>query len=140
MRVNLREIAARAGDNPGKPLWDALGDLSTLEVGPNYVLVATYVAPEKIGSIYVSDRRMEEDRFQGKIGLVVKKGPCAFEDVGNTKFGGFNPQVGDWVIYRPSDAIECFVRDRRKVNEGTACRFVEDVVIKGYTTNPDQVY
>ncbi len=141
MRTNLREIAARATkDDPGRPLWEALGDLSEMEMGPSYLLVATYIAPDRIGSILLADRRLDEDRFQGKIGLIVKAGSLAFTNSGRTDFGGFAPQVGDWVMYRPSDGLECFVRDRRKINEGTSCRLLSDALIMAKVPAPDLIY
>ena len=68
MRVNLRELAARADGNPATPLQEAAGDLSDYEIFHNLVLVATYVAPEKIGSIIVTDNRQAEDRREASRG------------------------------------------------------------------------
>jgi hypothetical protein len=147
MRANLREIAAAASHDPAKALLDAAGDLSDYEVFHNLVLVATYVAPdrimkgfEKIGGLVRTDRNVDEDRFQGKIGLVLKHGPCAFQDDARTRFGGATIKPGDWVIYRPSDAHELFIRDRRAVNEGLPCRMIEDVFIKGKVSDPSLIY
>ncbi len=140
MRVNLRDIATRATHSPSEPLLDAAGDLDDYEVFHNLVLVATYIAPEKIGSIIMPDRKIDEDRFQGKIGLVLKVGPCAFVDDARGKYGGVFVEPGDWVIYRPSDGHELFIRDRRTLNDGLSCRLIEDVFIKGRISRPDLVY
>ena len=140
MRVNLREIAEVAGFDPAKPLLEAAGDLSDYTVCHNLILVATYIAPEKIGSIIMPDRKIDEDRFQGKVGLVLKCGPQAFEDDGARTYGGVKVKPGDWVMYRPSDAMEVFIRDRRKVNDGLSCRLIEDVFIKMKVTDPSLIY
>ena len=61
-----------------------IGDLSTFELFNNQVLVAVYVRPKKTKSgIYLPDATVDEDKIQGKVGLVVKKGPLAFVDESN---------------------------------------------------------
>lgn len=141
MRANLRDIAAAANHDPKQALLDAAGDLSDYQVFHNLVLVATYVQPEKTkGGILLPDGSLEEDRFQGKIGLVLKKGPLAFKDDSVAKFGGVDVEPGDWVMYRPSDGIECFIRDRRHINNGLPCRLIEDSLIKGTVTDPSLIY
>jgi len=140
MRVNLREIAEVAGFDPAKPLWEAAGDLGDYVVCHNLILVATYIAPEKVGSIIMPDRKIDEDRFQGKVGLVLKVGPQAFRDDGSRSYGGIHVRRGDWVMYRPSDAMEVFIRDRRKINDGLSCRLIEDVFIKMVVKDPSLIY
>src|SRR5271170_2423267 len=105
MRVNLRALAEAATHDPAKPLLEAAGDLSDYEILHNLVLVATYVPPPKIFKgpdgeekpFYESDKSLQEHRFQGKVGLVLKIGPTAFVDDGATKFGGTAIERGDWV-------------------------------------------
>ena len=140
MRLNLREIAQRANFDPKKSLLDSAGALEEYEVFHNLVLVATYVPSEKIGSIIVPDRSLAENRFQGKMGLVLKCGPLAFKDDSVVKFGGVDVEPGDWVMYRPSDGIECFIRDRRHLNRGLPVRLIEDSLIKGAVTDPSLIY
>lgn len=140
MRASLREIAQAASFDPKKALLDAAGDLSDYDVFHNLVLVATYVAPEKIGSIIMPDRSIAEGRFQGKVGLVLKVGPLAFVDDNIAKFGGVTLKAGEWVIYRPSDGIEHFIHDRRTVNDGLPCRLIEDSLIKGRVVVPSMIY
>ena len=67
--------------DPKQKLLEDLGDLSTVEIFNNQILVAVYIRPNKTKSgIYLSDQSREEDKVQGKVGLVVKKGPSAFVD------------------------------------------------------------
>lgn len=140
MKVSLRQLAEAAAIDPAKPLLEAAGDLSDYEVFHNLVLVATYVAPAKIGSIIMPDKVLDEGRYQGKVGLVLKVGPTAFKDDSVAKFGGVSIRAGDWVVYRPSDGFEMFIRDRRAVNDGLSVRLVEDVFIRGRVSDPSLIY
>ena len=73
-------IMDHEGD-PKQKLIDALGDLSEIELFNNKILVAVYIRPEKTKSgLYLSDKYRDEDRFQGKVGLLVGAGPDAFAD------------------------------------------------------------
>ena len=46
----------------------------------------------------------------------------------------------DWVVVRPSDGFEMFIRDRRKANEGISVRLIEDVFIRGRVSDPSLIY
>ena len=141
MRVNLRAIAQAANADPKRALLDSAGPLTDYEVFHNLVLVATYVPSEKIGSIIIPDKSMMEARFQGKMGLVLKCGPLAFKDDSQARFGGVEVQTGDWVLYRPSDGIELFIKDHKGLaNDGLACRLIEDTLIKGRVSDPSLIY
>ena len=139
MRAKLREIAEAAVLDPKQALFDSVGNLiSHVSVGHNRILVATYVQPEQTqGGIYLPDKSLIEDRFQGKVGLVLAKGPLAFVDDGVVKFGGFDANIGEWVIYQPANGIEMFLGDS---SGGTPCRWVEDTNVLGKTTNPAVVW
>ena len=140
MRVKLREIAESSHLDPRQAVLSAVGDYSGIEVFHNLVLVATYVEPEKTKSgIYLPDRSQEEARFQGKSHLVLKTGPLAFKDDGLAKFGGVNIREGDWVLIRPSDALEFFLVDDTGT-AGASCRLVEDICIKCRVSRPDLIY
>ena len=148
MKVSLRQLAEAAAHDPAKPLMDAAGDLGDYEVFHNLVLIATSVTPPIIFkgpngedvALHRTDNQLAEDRFQGKAHLVLKVGPTAFKDDGVTKFGGVVVKPGDWVIVRPSDGFEMFIRDRRKTNEGISVRLIEDVFIRGRVSDPSLIY
>ena len=148
MRVNLRALAEAATHDPAKPLLEAAGDLADYEVFHNLVLVATYIAPPKVMKgpkgeeviFHEPDNSLSENRFQGKIGLVLKVGPTAFVDDAAAKFGGVTITRGDWVVYRVTDGFEMFIRDRRKINEGLSCRLIEDVFVRGRVSDPSLIY
>lgn len=141
MRANLRAIAQAANRDPKQALLDSAGPMTEYEVFHNLVLVATYIPSEKIGSIIVPDKTMAENRFQGKIGLVLKVGPTAFHDDAQVKFGGINIEPGDWVMYRPSDGTELFIKDRMGLaNDGLPCRLFADTLILGRVSDPALIY
>lgn len=141
MRAKLREIAQAAMEDPRQALMDSLPKAAMdYEVFHNRILVATYVAPEKTkGGIIRPDRSLGEDRFQGKIGLVIKKGPLAFVDDNIAKFGGVTVEPGDWITYRPADAWEVFFVDENG-RDATPCRLIEDAHVLGRTPDPALIY
>ncbi len=148
MRVNLRQLAEAAANDPAEPLLAAAGDLSDYDVFHNLVLVATYMPPPKVMKgpdgenivFHEPDNAHSENRFQGKVGLVLRVGPTAFQDDSVAKFGGMSIKPGDWIMYRPSDGFELFIRDRRKFNEGLSCRLIEDVFVRGRVSDPSLIY
>lgn len=140
MRANLRDIAqAATASSPERALLDAAGDLTDYEVFHNFVLISPYVA-EKVGSIIRPDNHLEEDRYQGKVGLVLKCGPLAFSEQVADHFTGDAIQPGDWVVYRGSDTYEMFIKDRRKVHDGLPVRLIEDTLIKMRVSDPSLIY
>lgn len=122
-----------AGD-PREDIRNAIGDLSKVDIYFNWVLVAVYKRPEKTKSgIYLTDDSRKEDEYQGKAGLVLKKGLQAFIDDANTSFQGQNVNVGDWVVIRPSDGWQVMIN-------GVLCRMVQDVQIRLRIDSPDVVF
>lgn len=120
--------------DPAQQLWDSVGDISKVEVFNNQLLVAVYVRPQKTKSgIYLTDNTTDEDRYQSKVGLVVKKGPMAFDDYSGQWFKDIEIDVGDWIVFRPSDGWSITVN-------GVLCRMIDDINIKGRVDNPDRVW
>lgn len=96
----------------------------------NQVLIGIYVRPEKTkGGIILTDSNRGEDKWQGKVGLVLKKGSLAFQ---GPEFGD-DVEVGDWVVYKVSDGLSTDIN-------GTWCRIIEDVHIRGRVTDPTIIY
>lgn len=142
MRVDLRRLAEMS--DPKQALIDAAGPMTEYEVFHNVVMVATYISPAKTkGGVYLADRSLEEDRFQGKCGLVLAMGPLAFEDDRAIKFGGIKIAVHDWVYFRPADGFEMFIQDHTKGAtsvDGLSVRLIEDSLIKGRVSDPSLIY
>jgi len=143
MRAKLREIAEQSAFNPKAALLNSLGLDSDFFTNPQRlnvrpwryrVLVAQYIRPEKtLGGIYLADKTLQEDRFQGKVGLVLALGADAFADFAESE----RAALGDWIIYDPADAAELFIGDGKS---GTPCRIIEDVAIKGACDDPTSIY
>ena len=120
--------------DPKGKLLEELGDLSSVEVFNNQLLVAVYLRPQKTKSgIYLTDNTTEEDKYQSKVGLVIKKGPSAFEDEKGEWFKGIEINEGDWIVFRPSDGWNITVN-------GVLCRMIDDMNIKGRIDSPDRVW
>lgn len=142
----LSDIAEKiaAGKDARTVLIDAIGadNIEGFEPFHNYVLVATYVRGDrtKSGIIIGGDRTRAEDRFQGKIGLVLLVGPTAFRGRHKNSFGGITVKPGDWIMYRTSDAHEFFFVDKKLSLEGASARLIEDTLIMARVNDPETIY
>lgn len=120
-------------EDPKKNLLDQLGDISQIELFHNQVLLAVYLRPEKTKSgLILTANHLDEDKYQSKVGLLIKRGPLAFEQDGNW-FTGMTFQDHEWLIFRPSDGWSITVN-------GVLCRIFDDISIKGRAPHPDSVY
>lgn len=124
----------------------------------NRVLVATYIRPEKTsGGIIRPDATREEDKWQGKAGLVLAKGPIAFDFDEVRERASYNigkagmddgyevalremniPKVGDWVFFRGSDTWDSGLQVAPGV--GAHCRFIFDDCIIGRIEDPSTIW
>lgn len=130
--VNVMKMKHDA--DPAAELRAVVGPLDGIELFHNQILVATYKRPEKTaGGIFLTDTARKEDEYQGKVGLVLKKGPLAFVDDASVKFAGQDVELGDWITYRASDGWALTIN-------GVHCRMIEDSHIKMRVASPDQVY
>jgi co-chaperonin GroES (HSP10) len=122
--------------DPVEETINRIGDLSYFIVPFNKILVGIYMRPEKTKSgLILTDQYREEDRFQGKAGLILKRGPMAFIDDDRVKFNGLDPQVGDWVVFRPSDGMKLNIRHK----EGY-CILLTDTQVQLVIPTPDLVF
>ena len=120
--------------DPKNKLLTEIGDLSSVELFNNQILVATYIRPQKTKSgIYLTDKTTEEDKFQSKVGLLVKAGPSAFEANDEGWFKGEEFNLNDWLVFRPSDGWSITIH-------GVLCRILSDTQVKGRVQNPDEVW
>jgi co-chaperonin GroES (HSP10) len=128
----MRAIAEDITD-PKQVLLKALGKHQTT-VLHSQVLVAGYVRPARTASgLWLTDKTIEEDRFQGNIGMVIALGKGAFKDDAVAKFHGDKLEVGDWVMYVPADGIALFINE-------VPCRLFSDTRILMKVTNPEIYY
>jgi hypothetical protein len=123
--------------DPKQELWDKLGDLSEVEVFNNQVLVAVYIRPTTttLGgkAFYLTDKAVDEDRYQSKVAMIIKKGPQAFKDANGVWFAGTEFNLGDLIVYRASDGLAMELRNpaAKSVEEGKVlCRLLEDTSVR----------
>lgn len=121
--------------NPHKALVDFCAPfLDKIRVAPSKILVATYRRPEiSAGGIIMSNKDLDEDKWQGVAALVLKCGVSAFKDDPSITFGGFEAKEGDWVTFRPAVGVA------REFN-GLHCRIVEDKMIDAVIDDPTLVW
>jgi len=120
--------------DPRKELMDSIGIIDDIKIYNNWILCAVYKRPEKLASgIYISDTTRKEDDYQGKVGLVLKKGPMAFVDDEKYGFGGQDVEIGDWITFRVSDGWSLNVN-------GVLCRMLQDINIRMAIPTPDTVF
>jgi co-chaperonin GroES (HSP10) len=120
--------------DPKAALFEAVGDLDGYDIFHNQILIAIFVRPEKtVGGIIRPGNNVVEDEYQGKVGLVVKKGPSAFVDSDDEDFQGQNVAVGDWVVFRTGDGWQLNIRD-------TACRILTDRTVRMRVKNPGDIF
>jgi co-chaperonin GroES (HSP10) len=120
--------------DPKQALLDEIGPIDDIEIFHNQVLVAIYIRPNVTkGGIYLSDKTVDEDKYQGKVGLVIKKGADAFNDPSGKWFNGVKIALHDWVVFRPSDGWQITVH-------GKVCRILDDTDVRGRIPAPDVVW
>lgn len=123
--------------DPKEKLLTEIGDLSDLTVFNNNILVAVYQRPTTVTlggkEFHLSDKTVEEDRFQSKVGLVLKMGPTAFQDDEGKWFQGVEVKEHDWIVIPPSAATSMIVK-------GVLCRLMADTQVKMLISDPDAVY
>lgn len=113
-----------------------LGSLEDVDVYFNHVLVATYIGGEKIGAsklLYRPQSSVQEDTYQGKVGVVIKKGPNAFQSDEEIDFGSQTVEPGDYVVYRTGDGWDITIN-------GVACRMLADRNIKMRVKDPEVIF
>jgi len=120
--------------DPAEVLKKEIGDTSNVEVFNNQILVAVYIRPQKTKSgIFLTEKTTDEDRYQSKVGLVIKKGPEAFNDESGIWFSDTEIKEGEWVVFRPSDGWSITVNN-------VLCRMIDDVNVRARIDQPDRVW
>ncbi len=127
-------IAMLHESDPMGAILKEVGDLSGFELMNTQVLVAVYIRPEKTkGGIIMTSKSRDEDRYQSKVGLILKTGPSAFVDDDGKWFAGLSLGPKDWVVFRPSDGWNVTVN-------GVLCRMFDDTAVRMRIPHPDNVY
>lgn len=114
-------------------------DLTGVRLFPTDVICAHVIVDRSsTGNILLPDVNKNEQRWQGKVGLVIMLGDDAFKDSDTAKFCGFKANIGEFVVYRNSDGhdFDYIQTDGKPV----ACRRVTDSDIKMVIPRPDMIY
>lgn len=120
--------------DPKKKLKDEIGDISNIEIFNNQILVAVYIRPEKTKSgIMLPGQTRDDDKYQSKVGLVLKKGATAFLDDTESWFKDITIHQDDWVVFKPSDGWAIVVNN-------VMCRMIDDTLVRGRVQHPDSVW
>lgn len=128
----IAEISQAA--DPKSAIIKAVGDLSRQDVFSDLVLVGTYIRHEKTaGGIIRPIENVQEDEFQGKIGLVLKTGPLAFTDWESPDERGQNAKLHTWVVYAVKDSWPVQIN-------GAPCRFVPYDKLRMRLTDPNILF
>ncbi len=135
MKLNVVELSERSATDDFKTMvLKALGALSAFKVLGAPVLGATYVQPRKTaGGIIIPEKTVDEDRWQGKLNLVLKLGESAFKFDGAYPYEGTVPAVGDYVVAHTSDTREIGIR-------GVSCRTIPCSLIRLIVPDPDAIF
>lgn len=120
--------------DPAQELLDKAGSVQDIEIFNNQVLVAVYMRPNKTKSgLFLTDQTIDEDRFQSKVGLVLKVGPTAFDTDFRKKFSDITVTEHEWIVFRPSDGWSVTLG-------GQICRILDDTSVRGRVSHPDLIW
>src|SRR5687767_10977244 len=102
--------------DPKTDLVNRIGDdISKLTiVNPYDVLCAVYFPPEQTaGSIIMTAKHIDEAKYQGIVGLIMKMGDLAFIDDEEQTYP-VKPKLGDWIIVRRGDDFRVDLTGERR--------------------------
>lgn len=134
-------------DTERQEIIDKLGDLSHANVAQNEFLMAIYIRSNRTPSgLYMTDKSVKEDVYQGKVGLVVKIGDaCKFvrTDEATGRSYGVPVKLHDWVVVRPSDTWALEINAKPKVlakEDFLVCRLVYDDMVRMVVEYPGMIW
>ena len=127
------EAFSNASD-PREAILKMIGDLSGLELVGDQVLLGIYIRPEKTkGGIIRPTVNVQEDVWQGKVGLVLKMGPDAFRDRQTGDLYEQRFEVGEWAIFDVNNSRSVQIRE-------VPCRWIRDIHLIGKVKDPLMIF
>ena len=137
MNIDVMTLAERGPkDDFAKLALKLVGDLSGWTVLHEDVLVVTWVSRRTTaGGILLPETSVDEDRWQGILGLVVKLGENAFK-LGpyGLPYQGPVPKIGDYITAAP-------VAFYPEVSiNNISCKYINDKAIKAIVKNHEVAY
>lgn len=134
MRLDTEKFAFESEKQRDMILAEVESNLPKIRLSRNRLLVATYVEPKTTkGGIILAQKTLDENRFQGKVGLVLALGPMAFKYDDPEGCQTEAPKVGDWIFYRTSDTFETGF-------SGVFSRVIKDDHVIGVVEDPTIIY
>lgn len=123
--------------DPKAAIFETIGDITGIHLMADMVLLGTYIRPKRTaGGIWRPDDNVQEDVWQGKVGIILKLGPDAFEDTQDYVFNfgeRGKPKVGDWVVFKVGDAWSLNIKE-------FPCRYIRDTGIKMVIDDPGIIF
>lgn len=122
--------------DPAEKLLGELGSLDNLDLFHNQVLVAIYERPKEGKTekgLWVPQQHTADDRWQSKVGLLVKTGPGAFQPGGEWSWDVDLAVGRDWLLIRAAEGWSIDVN-------GVHCRILDDINVRGRVPHPDMVW
>jgi hypothetical protein len=121
------EVAARELMSEVQPFLDK----TRIRAFGDDVLIAVYDRSGKqtAGGLWIAETN-EEDKFQGKVGLILSMGPLCEGPEFDAWFGDDPPKVGDWIGVNIRDGMAMLLGK-------TTCRLVEWKYLRFPTAVPD---
>ena len=127
------EIVSNSRD-PKQAIFDTVGDLSGVDVIGDQVLIGIYIRPEKTaGGIIRPTVNVQEDVWQGKVGLVLKWGPDAFRDPEDGILYEQRVEIGEWGVFKIGDTMSLNINNY-------PCRLVRSNTLRLKVKNPNIVF
>lgn len=122
------------GKDPKRAIIDAIGDVRGVDVLSDLVLVGTFIRNEKTkAGLILPKEYLQEDEYQGKVGLVLKAGPLAYGDWEEEEERGQNAKLCSWVVFAIKDTWPF------QLNQ-VACRVVPYDKIRMRVSDPTMVF
>lgn len=138
----VKLIVPDAGSDFSTSVLDRLGKtLDLYTCFPTDVIVAKFQRTHlgTSGKLLAAPATSREDRWQGKVGLVIKLGNHAFHDDSDASFFGFSLTVGNWAVYRNTDGFDfdiCIPGTTDRIE----CRRLKDGEVFGKVQRPDLIW
>lgn len=140
--IASRAMRIASDADAAKNILSAVGDVSGIDVLGPRVLVAVYERAEGSKEVktaggvivpWVKGGTLDEDQFQGKVCLVLKKGSLAFREGYAAEGHDNDVKEGDWIVLRPTDGFAM-------LRGNVTCRLVKDADILMKVPSPDAVF
>ena len=118
-----------------------VGDVSWFRDNPTKLVVAKFIRTHigTSGTLLAAGQTQTEDKYQGKVGLVIKLGSQCFVDGPDVQFFGFKAKLHEWVVYKSSEGID-FDYVKPGTSDHLHCKILKDSDIETVVPRPDIIW